>query len=414
MIHRPAILVALLITIGLAAAGLLTLGCMPRGDTSTSTAGPKVRVRLLAGVTQCSLLASQPSEAIVDNNGSTRRINLGVGGPILISLADDGWRLNGTVAGQGTLTITPATDGAVRVNGLTYRGQYRLISAGAGRFDVINDLDIDSYLQGVLPKELFADWQPNAYAAQAVIARTYALYEVKTQPTGRTWDLNPDERSQMYGGMSAETPKALAAVEQTRGVVVVTGPAGQEKIFKAYFSSCCGGVTSSGADVFNEPSVAALEPQYNGGTCSMSPKYSWGPITFTKLELARRIRAWGVKQQLPEAKLPGLKSIEVASMNAYGRPRKFMLTDTRGQQYLITAEQMRWAINADANGGPTIYSGFFTPVDLGDTLRLDNGHGYGHGVGACQWCMQARALAGLTFEKIVLAAYPQSKLARAY
>lgn len=412
--RRPVINALAVIAIGLLAVGVLLVACTPKGNSSQNASGQIVRVRLLAGVDHCTLTAAETPVATVENGNDSRRINIDAGIPVVVTLAGDGWHLNGAAIGQGAFGIWPASDGSVKVNAAAYRGQYRLLPAGGGKFDVINDVDIESYLQGVLPKELLADWRPEAYAAQAVIARTYALYEVKTNPPGRTWDLNPDERSQVYGGMNCETPKSIAAIAQTRGVVVVAGPAGQERIFKAYFSSCCGGVTSSAADVFNEPAIAPLEPKYNGTTCAISPRYAWGPVTFSKAELTRRIRSWGAKQQLPEANLAGVQSIEIASLNAFGRPRKFLLTDTRGQQYSLTAEQMRWAINSDANGGPTVFSGFFKPVDAGNAITLTDGHGFGHGVGACQWCMQGRALAGQNFEQIVLAAYPQTKLVRAY
>jgi len=392
----------------------LLASCTPHPAESQGVSGPPVRVRLLAGISQCTLVATDTPAVDIESQHGTRWVNLGTGGAIVVTAGDDGWRFNGALAGNGIVRVTPTAPGNVTLNGTAYRGQYRLIYTGDGKFDVINDVDIESYLQGVLPKELFADWRPEAYAAQAVIARTYALYEIKTNPAGKTFDLNPDQSSQVYGGMSAETPKSQTAVAQTRGVVVAYGPSGQEKIFKAYFSSCCGGVTSSAADVFNEAAIPPLEPKYNGATCSMSPKFSWGPVSFSKAELTRRIRSWGAKQGRSEANLPGVKNIEIASLNAYGRPRKFLITDTKGQQYSLSAEQLRWAINSDANGGPTILSGFFKPVDAGANILLTDGHGFGHGVGACQWCMQARALSGMNYEQIVLAAYPKTKLVRAY
>ena len=279
---------------------------------------------------------------------------------------------------------------------------------------MINDVDVDSYLMGVVSKELLPGWHIEAYKAQAIIARTYALYEAKTQEAGRSWDLYPDERSQVYGGMNAETPVSISAVEQTRGYVATFGPAGQERIFKAYFSSCCGGVSVSPVDAFNESSIPPLDAKYTGGTCSISTRYSWGPITIGKAELARRIRAWGEKTGRSEKNIQALGTIEIASTNQFGRPRRFTITDNRGQAYSVSAEQMRWAFNTDSNGGPTVYSSFFRPVDSGDSIQIVDGHGFGHGVGACQWCMQSRALSGEQAVNIVLKAYPQALVLRAY
>jgi len=336
------------------------------------------------------------------------------GKAVVVARKDDAWWVNNVRVGAGDMTLEPAVAGDLLLNGKPYRGNYRFVSTGVGTFDVVNDVDVESYLYSVLPKELFPNWHVQAYKAQAVIARTYALYEVRTVQAGRHWDLHPDERSQVYGGMIAETPKSTSAVEQTRGVVCVYGPSGQEKIFKAYFSSCCGGVSNSSADVFNEPAIAPLDARNNGTQCAISTRFNWGPMTFTKAELTRRVRAWGIKQNRSEANINAIKSIVIATANTFGRPSRYTINDTRGASYTLTAEQLRWAINTDPQGGLTVFSGFFTPVNNADTIQLTDAHGFGHGVGACQWCMQALALSGTQYEQIVLKNYPQSSLARAY
>jgi len=393
---------------------MLPLGCSPKKSASRDGDAPLVRVRLLAGVDRVSLSLDQPPTIVTDGGSTRKKLGTSPGQTVTVTLAGDGWTVNGVAAGAGTMEILPATDGSAAINNMPYRGSFRFVPAGAGRFDVINDVDVESYLQGVLAKELFADWHPEAYRAQAVIARTYALYEVKTGPENRHWDLHPDERSQVYGGMKAETEKASAAVAATRGAVVTWGPSGEEKIFKAYFSSCCGGVSASAGDAFKEAVIPPLDARYNGNTCSMSTRYNWGPVTLRKDDLSKRFRAWGEKNGHPLAKITGIASIDIAMTNAYGRPRRYTITDTAGQQYVISSEQTRWAINTTPQGGVTVFSGFFKPVDAGDSIQLVEGHGFGHGVGACQWCMQGRALAGEGFESIVLKSYPQSKVLLAY
>lgn len=393
----------------------VAVGCEPKARPArVEDATPRVRVRLLAGVPQATLSTTKTAAVTDAATGQTVALGLPAGGALTLSMQDGNWTADGQAFRGATLRVVPEVDGGLSVDGQPYRGVFTLVPAGPDRFDVVNELDVEAYLQGVLAKELFPDWHPEAYRAQAVIARTYALYEAKTNPPGRSWDLNPDERSQVYGGIKAETPKANAAVQGTRGLVAAFGPTGDERIFKAYFSACCGGVSSSAADVFNEPATVPLSAKSNGTLCSISTRFDWPAVTLTKAELARRFRAWGAKSDRPEAKLPGLRSIDISAMNAFGRPRTFMVTDTRGQQYALTAEQLRWAINTDPNGGPTVLSGFFRPVDTGDAVRFADGHGFGHGVGACQWCMQARALAGEPFGQIVTQAYPQSKVIPAY
>jgi stage II sporulation protein D len=392
---------------------VLPMACSPRQGTTPSLAAPTVRVRLLNNVDRVTLQVTA-APLIRSADGSSKRLKVQSGRTVTVVLAGGQWQFNDVSAGDGVLTIEPAEPGSVSVNNLPYRGNYRLVPTGADKFDIVNDVDIESYLRGVLAKELFPDWHASAYNAQAVIARTYALYEARTNPPGRHWDLFPDTRSQVYGGMRAETERADAAVDLTRGVVVTWGPENQERIFKAFFSSCCGGVTAAAGDVFGGSTIPPLEARYNGNTCSISTRYNWGPVTVAKSELTRRAKVWGERMGHPIGSMPGLATIDIASVNAFGRPRGFVVTDTAGKTYTLTAEQMRWVINADADGRPTVYSSFFRPIDAGKDVQFIEGHGFGHGTGACQWCMQARAQRGEPYEEIVLSQFPQAKVLLAY
>ena len=402
--------------------GFALPGCEPKAVIpNTAEAVPHVRVRLLAGVAGCTLTVEQAP--VVSLGGVDNAVFIHPQNGINQLYYDGQWHLGPDTLAGGVLRVVPGVEGGVAVNGNPYRGAFVFVPTGPASFDVINDVDVENYLKGVLGRELLPDWKDAAYQAQAVIARTYALYEAKTGPAGRAWDLSPDERSQVYGGIRAESPRAVAAVAATRGQVAAYGPAGQEKIFKAYFSACCGGTCSSAADVFGDPATPPLSAKSNGATCAISPRYVWPPVTVSKSELARRFRLWGQKNDSALAKLPGVQAIQIAAINPFGRPTAFLLTDTRGQQYRLLAEQLRTAINTDAGPPPaagspgavsTVYSAYFQPLDAGDTIHFTNGHGFGHGVGACQWCMQARALAGERYDAIVTSQYPKAVLLAAY
>ncbi len=395
-------------------AGLLFLpaGCSPRTGSVSTHEAPIVRVRLLENQERVSLSSTQPPVIVFGE--SRKQLGVRPGQTVQITCNGQQFLINGVPVGDGEMSIIPSAVGSVSVNSLPYRGSYRFVPLSNGRFDVVNDVDVDSYLMGVVSRELLPDWKLEAYKAQAIIARTYALYEARTGPSGRHWDLHTDERSQVYGGINGESDKSRNGVDATRGVVVAHGPTGEEKIFKAYFSSCCGGVSAAAQDAFGSDNIPPLSAHYNGNTCSIAGRYNWGPVTFTRIELARRIRAWGTKNGNSLAKIAAIRSIEIASVNQFNRPRQYVITDTSGTRTLLLAEQLRWAINTDPQGGPTIYSSFFRPVDFGDSIQLVEGHGFGHGVGACQWCMQARALGGESYEQIVLKAYPQSVVLQAY
>ena len=67
------------------------------------------------------------------------------------------------------------------------------------------------------------------------------------------------------------------------------GPPGQEKIFKAYFSSCCGGITQSATDAFGDPYIPPLSDQNVQNLCNASPRFNWGPIVIAKSELTSEV-----------------------------------------------------------------------------------------------------------------------------
>ena len=118
--------------------------------------------------------------------------------------------------------------------------------------------------------------------------------------------------------------------------------------------------------------------------------------------------------ELPDQDMASLERIDIQLVNQFNRPTRFLITDGRGVAYSLTSEQARTACNTDANGGPVLFSSFCKPVTQADSIAFVEGHGSGHGVGLCQWCTEARAEQGMTAEQILAAAFPKSKLKRAY
>lgn len=395
----------------LAALVLVPCGCASP-DFRVAETAPVVRVQILANQQKVTLSGSAPAAIKPAGASEVQRVSFGSGA--VVTLAAAGWRIGNSSYPAGELVLEPSAPGSAKVNGTGYRGRYRLVPTGADRFDVINDVDIDSYLMGVIPKELLSDWHFETYKAQTIVARTYALYEARTAPQNRHFDLFDDDRSQVYGGYDAESDKSRSAVVQTGGVVLAYGPAGNEKIFKAYFSSCCGGVGQSAYDAFGDTNIPPMKERSVGRLCSASSRYNWGPVVISKEELTRRIRTWGARRNAPEKDLGLLRSIEIAAVNQFQRPIRYYLTDSRNLRYSLSAEEVRWACNADNGGGPTLLSSYFKPVVTEEAIHFTEGHGWGHAAGMCQWCAQALALRGKAHEEIVRFSYPGAVLVRAY
>ena len=194
--------------------------------------------------------------------------------------------------------------------------------------------------------------------------------------------------------------------------VVAWGTFDQERIFKAYFSACCGGVGQSAEHAFGDGRMEPLSEKHPGTLCSDSPRYTWGPNVVSKAEVSRRFRMWGKLKNRPEGNIGEIRKIVPTHQNRFGRPVRYEVTDSRGDRYSMTSEELRWAING---GGEyrTALSSFLTIGDTGSGFRV-SGKGSGHGVGMCQYCAEAMAKAGKRHEEIVRYSYPGSRLVRAY
>lgn len=101
------------------------------------------------------------------------------------------------------------------LTGTEYAGDIRLRSF-AGRALFLNELPLEEYLLGVVPKEMSPSWNPEALKAQAVAARSYAYYLV-LRSRDKPYDVAATTASQVYGGSGAGNLATGRAVKQTRG-----------------------------------------------------------------------------------------------------------------------------------------------------------------------------------------------------
>jgi stage II sporulation protein D len=151
--------------------------------------------------------------------------------------------------------------------GKGYRGSLTLVRRG-GHLSVVNDVRLELYLRGVVPSEMPRLWQPAAYEAQAIAARSYALAAARR--TGY-FDLYDDTRDQVYGGIAAERPATNAAVGYTAGEILTYD--GQPIL--AYYSASTGGRTEAVEDAFPgkqpEPYLVSVSDPYD----TVSPLHRW-------------------------------------------------------------------------------------------------------------------------------------------
>lgn len=163
--------------------------------------------------------------------------------------------LGGETAMASNPVMVEATSGYVVVGTLPYRGTGDVVVNSRGTLAGVNQVRLEEYLYGVLPRELPPTVWPEAEAqkAQAVAARTYALRGMgKRKSDG--YDLLPTTSDQVYSGVSVEHPISTQAVDATAGVVATYNGA----LIEALFSSTTGGHTSSNEEIYNSDPVAYL------------------------------------------------------------------------------------------------------------------------------------------------------------
>lgn len=282
-------------------------------DTSSNVVvqhRPRLKVRSLANGRTWKL----------DKRGAKRWRLTAHGGGTKLSVKTNRWRKVRIIPGQAEFK---AKGGATRLylpgGSAEYRGKIRSVvpANGQGR-DTVNVVSVEKYLRGVVPSEMPASWHPQAVQAQAVAARTYAIFERDTNDRG-VFDVWDTTQSQVYRGVAAEEPAASAAVEATAGQIRTYGGA---PAF-TQFSSSNGGWTAPGSAPYQ---VAKADP-YEAG--SGNPNNSWS-VQLTDDAI--------------EAQFPGIgdfESLEIAKDPAQGgRVTKVVVHGTTGDPEL-TGDQFR-------------------------------------------------------------------------
>jgi stage II sporulation protein D len=270
-----------------------------QGTTIGAVHAPAIRVLLLDGRKTVTITSDSPWK-VVDAAGTTVQLQAG---PLAVGagLAVSGHTL------VSPLTFSPGKT-PLRIGKSAYRGTFLLVSNGKS-LQLVNSLPLESYVLGVVPSEMPSTWPAAALEAQAVAARSYALAELENVVTARAYDVYDDTRSQVYGGIDAESSAATAAVQATAKQVVLY----KSKVATTYFSSSSGGRTVSAAEAWGTP-VAYLQSVPDPYD-TLSPYHDWGPVLFDAAKVARELKIPG---QLVSLGLTPGPSDHVETVDAVG------------------------------------------------------------------------------------------------
>jgi len=174
----------------------------------------------------------------------------------------------------------------LQVAGAAYRGSV-VVKAKPKGLMAVNILPLDRYLRGVVPWEVPKGWHTETYEAQAVAARSYTL---ATLHPNADFDLYPDQRSQMYGGVGAERDATNLAVGATAGQVLVW----RDRIIPAFYFSTSGGKTSSIHDAWPRAHQVPYLVSVNDPYDYLSPHHVWPTIELPAARAARVLHLHGV------------------------------------------------------------------------------------------------------------------------
>lgn len=274
---------------------------------------------------------------------------------------------------SGLFWIAPTDKGFVYIGDRWYRGKALVVPTDKG-LDVINWVDLEEYLYSVIGGEMDSRWPQEALKAQAIAARTYALYKRQERRHHPTYDLGatPD-RWQIYPGVASESRATYAAVNSTAGKVLTHN----NQIILSVFHACSGGHTENVEDVWGKPLAylrAVQDYDQNISACN------WVQ-TLSPHEISSKISGIGkVKDMIPQAFSP-FRSVKALK-----------IVGDQGTR-VLTGEEVRTALRLRSTR-------FHVSKSPNGNFVLQ-GLGFGHGLGMSQWGAYNLARQGANYLQIL-------------
>ena len=395
-----------------------------RDSIELPTTEPVIRVRLHrepaggAGIE----LGVQGQRVNFESSGASHTITA----PVHVARSAQGWVIGGGSSEPHTYSfeqdlilhadaplLLKQGDGSRR-----YAGTLHCVSVTDGNesaWELVEHVRVEAYLPGVLVGELYAGWSEACYAAQCVAARSFACMQIQQRAHHR-YDVTDGPSSQAYHGV-VDRSDAHKAQQSTSGVVL----AWEGTLVPGYFSSCCGGRAATATDGISSSPINDIPPLMGHGDddyCVNAPLYTW-TIDRSARSLGRRIAAKARERSWEKSKdLKTLVSIKVETRNAHGRPITLRLVDRYGAESVLPTGDFFFAANFTGSGAGTkpthsLWSGWAEGVSRRGRMEL-NGHGFGHGVGLCQYGAEAMGASGKQWSAILEWYYPGAELHHAW
>ncbi len=274
-----------------------------------------------------------------------------------------------------------------KADGSVLNGSVDIVRDG-GRVLAVGTLDLEDYLKGVVPQEVAAFWHPEVLKVQAVIARTYALFQARS-PNNRSFDIEATHFDQVYAGILHPDPRVDRAVSATRGLVVTY----KGRLARTLYHSTSAGPTEASQELwpYAIPYLQGVECPFDEG----SLYYRW-TVEVPGFEMAKRLAAAGYP-------VGEITSVLIEAMTRTGRVGHLRIVHSNGE-LVLRGEHFRRAM-----GYAELRSTKFRVFKSAGGFRFE-GMGWGHGVGLCQWGAKTQAERGKTFQEILAYYYPGTEV----
>ena len=275
----------------------------------------------------------------------------------------------------------------------SYEGNFVAIINGGlsnNMVQIVNLVEPEKYLQGVVPAEVGSGWPKEALKAQAVAARTFAWWTVLNTRSviGSIYDLNDTIEFQAYSGFTNHSSVTDEAVSETSSQVLKY----QGKIIKAYFSADSGGKTESAINAFGQtlPYCISKQEQYVVSDTQTSWEYT--------IPLSQIASVFSKNTKKIE--------IEATDINESGRVSFVTLISSSGKKTKVPGTTFRKILKLRS----TLFNLQVVMLNSKAVVQI-SGKGYGHGVGMAQVGAKEYALQlGWTFDQIVKFYYTDTTL----
>lgn len=315
--------------------------------------------------------------------------------------------------GQSTIFRTRDASASFKFGGQRYPGDILLLFTAEAKTRFINQVDLEQYIQGVVPAELPSSKMSylEALKAQAICARTYAMGRLD-QTAGAEFNVYASVRDQAYAGLDRQTTFSRQAVIESFGTVLMFS----EKPAVIYYHASSGGLLENGS-VFGSASstVYLKEGKDQLGSKLLGaayPKFRWSQ-SFSLPDLDKRFREMFRKSRLSKP-VADTAQVEMAFKIMERSPglRVSRLSISYADTSVILKDYEIRRFFTSAEG--TLPSNLFSMDIQGDSLLVLNGGGFGHGVGMSQWGAVDMSEQGFKHYHILKKYFPDTYLKKVY